>query len=66
MTLVLKMFGLTGPALIIPILAVSMPTASYVAMFSGNYGNDAKFASQIVFVSSLMSMVSIPIITLFL
>ncbi|MBP1904611.1 putative permease [Paenibacillus turicensis] len=66
LTFVLKSIGLTGPSLIIPILAVSMPTASYVAMFSGNYGNDAKFASQIVFVSSLMSMISIPIVTLFL
>ncbi|CAM4205909.1 AEC family transporter [Paenibacillus macerans] len=63
-TMVLKLFGLTGPALVIPAMMISMPTASYVAMFSNNYGNDAKFASQIVFLSSLMSMISIPIITL--
>lgn len=61
---ILKAFGLTGPALVIPIMMIAMPTASYVAMFSGNYGNDAKFASQIVFLSSLLSMISIPIITL--
>lgn len=63
-TLVLKAVGFSGPALVIPVMMISMPTASYVAMFSANYGNDAKFASQIVFLSSLMSMISIPVITL--
>lgn len=63
-TLVLKAFGVAGPALVIPVMMISMPTASYVAMFSANYGNDAKFASQIVFLSSLLSMITIPIVTL--
>lgn len=63
-TMILKFAGFSGPALVIPVIMISMPTASYVAMFSANYGNDAKFASQIVFLSSLFSMISIPIITL--
>jgi predicted permease len=40
---------------------MSMPTAAYVAMFSSNLGNDANLASQIVFISSLMSLITIPI-----
>lgn len=63
-TLALKAVGISGPALVIPVMMISMPTASYVAMFSNNYGNDANFASQIVFLSSLLSMISIPLITL--
>lgn len=63
-TLILKAFGVSGPALVIPVMMISMPTASYVAMFSANYGNDAKFASQIVFLSSLLSMITIPVVTL--
>jgi len=61
---ILKLFGITGPALVIPVIMISMPTASYVAMFSDNYGNDAEFASQIIFLTSLLSMLSIPLITL--
>lgn len=63
-TLILKLVGFSGPELVIPVMMISMPTASYVAMFSANYGNDGKFASQIVFLSSLLSMVTIPIVTL--
>lgn len=63
-TLALKVFGISGPALVIPVIMISMPTATYVAMFSGNYGNDSKFASQIVFMTSLLSMITIPIVTL--
>ena len=63
-TLTLKAFGISGPALVIPVIMISMPTATYVAMFSGNYGNDSKFASQIVFMTSLLSMITIPIVTL--
>ena len=63
-TLALKAFGISGPALVIPVIMISMPTATYVAMFSGNYGNDSKFASQIVFRTSLLSMITIPIVTL--
>lgn len=63
-TLILKGFGVSGPQLVIPVMMISMPTASYVAMFSSNYGNDGKFASQIVFLSSLLSMITIPLVTL--
>lgn len=60
---ILKTIGFTGPTLVIPVIMVAMPSASYVAMFSSNYGNDEQFSSQIVFLTSLFSMVSIPLIT---
>lgn len=63
-TLALKAFGFSGPTLVIPVIMIAMPTASYVAMFSANAGNDSKFASQLVFMSSLLSIITIPLITL--
>lgn len=59
--LVLKVLGFTGMEIIIPTVMLSMPTAAYVAMFSANVGNDANLASQIVFISSLLSLITIPI-----
>lgn len=62
--LILKALGFTGMEIIIPVVMLSMPTAAYVAMFSQNTGNDANFASQIVFISSLLSLITIPIMVL--
>lgn len=60
----LKLFGFTGMALIIPTVMLAMPTAAYTAIFAANANNDANFASQIVFISSLLSLVSIPLIVM--
>lgn len=59
----LKLLRFEGINIVIPTVLLSMPTAAYVAMFSENSGNDDKFASGIVFVSSLCSLITIPIIT---
>lgn len=59
----LKALGFGGSIFImIPVMLLSMPTAAYVAMFSDNLGNDKSLASQLVFVCSLLSLLSIPII----
>lgn len=61
----LRFLGFTGYELVIPTIMLAMPTASYVAMFAANYENNPKFASQMVFMTSLLSIITIPIITLF-
>ncbi len=58
---VLKGLGFVGMGLIIPVIMLSMPTATYVAIFSANGGNDTNLASQIVFIASLLSLVTIPL-----
>lgn len=58
---VLKFMGFTGMKIIIPVVMLSTPTAAYVAIFAGNVNNNTKLASQIVFVSSLLSLITIPI-----
>ncbi|AXY25042.1 hypothetical protein CL176_02805 [Suicoccus acidiformans] len=60
----LKALGFTDYELIIPVIMLAMPTASYVAMFSANYDNNPQFASQMVFMTSLLSIITIPVITL--
>lgn len=62
---VLKLLNFDGMELIIPTIMLSMPTASYVAMFANKYENNPKFASQLVFMTTLLSVITIPIITLF-
>ncbi len=65
-TMILKAVGFSDLTLVIPVIMISMPSASYVAMFAGNAENDTNFASQIVFMTSLLSIITIPIVTLFL
>ncbi|MDO4594661.1 MAG: AEC family transporter [Tissierellia bacterium] len=59
----LKFLNFSSMNIVIPTVLLSMPTAAYVAMFSANTGNDDKFASQIVFICSLFSLITIPIMT---
>lgn len=66
LVLALRLCGLDGPRLVIPTLMVSTPTASYVAMFAGNADNNPLLASQIVFMTSLFSILTIPLISLLL
>ena len=61
---VLRTLGFSGMEIIIPVVMLSMPTAAYVAMFSSNVGNDTNLASQIIFISSLLSLITIPIMVM--
>ena len=47
----------------IPIVIVSMPVASNTAILSSEYNANDKLASQLVFMSTLFSIVTIPIIS---
>lgn len=58
--------GLEGYLKIIPALMLSLPTGAYVGIFSDNLGSDTDLASQLVFVSSLLSVITIPIVTIFM
>lgn len=60
----LNILGFSGMEIVIPVVMLAMPTAAYVAMFSANVGNDANLASQIVFISSLLSLITIPVMVL--
>ena len=47
-------------------LSASMPAATTTAMLAEKYGKDSAFASKLVFISTILSMVTLPIIAGFL
>lgn len=58
----LRLLNLEGYFIAIPVLIIAMPVAANVAIFAVRHGNDSKTASQSVFLTTLMSIVTIPVI----
>lgn len=61
---ILTLLGIGGMERLIPVILLGMPTAVYVAMFAARFESDANFASQIVFISSLLSLFTIPLLVI--
>jgi len=58
---------ITDPLLLgIPVLLAAMPVAANTVLLSEEYGVNAELASKGVFISTLLSLVTIPVIGLFL
>ena len=58
----LKLTGLSGLLVSIPVLATAMPAAASTPILAKKYGNDSYFASKMVFMSTLFSIITIPLI----
>ncbi|MGB5823634.1 MAG: AEC family transporter [Proteocatella sp.] len=58
----LKLLGATGMSYYVPMILISMPTAGYATMFATKYESDSLLASEIISMSTLLSLISIPII----
>ena len=50
----------------VSVVLTGMPIGSTTAILAQKYGADAQFASKCVFISTLTSLVTVPILTLFL
>lgn len=61
---VLSLLGFSGLLLAVCTLLVAMPVAATTTIFAGMYDGDALLASQIVAFSTLLSMVTIPLLIL--
>lgn len=59
---VFSSLGIRDIVLNIPAIELGMPTAALLAMLSGYAENDTSLASQQVFISSLFSIITIPVI----
>ena len=59
---ILKMFSLDEMMTGIPVLIAAMPVAANCAIMSTRYENDYYLASQAIFISTMLSMVTIPLI----
>jgi malate permease and related proteins len=59
---VLKLFGATGMNLGIPVIISGMPAAANSAIMAQKYGADHLLASRFVFVTTIISVITIPFI----
>jgi len=59
---VLKVCGATGYLLSIPVMITAMPAAANTAILAARYNNDYRLASKLIFVSTLISIITIPMI----
>ncbi len=66
MIAVFNILKMDGYFLRIPILITAMPVAANVAIFATKYESDELKASQLIFLTTLMSLFTIPLIALFL
>lgn len=57
----LNFLGYSSYMLGIPVLIVAMPAAANAAIFASLYDNDAILASKLVFISTLLSVVTVPL-----
>lgn len=57
-----RTIGLSGLELYVPVLVSAMPVAANSTILAGVYGGDRVTASALVFVSTILSLVTIPVI----
>lgn len=60
----LNLSGLTGYFRSIPAIMIAMPVAANVAILSARYDSDYSLASQSVFLTTLISLVTIPLVVM--
>lgn len=58
---VLSAMGVSGITLIIPVVITAMPAAANSAIIASRYKSDFKLASKLIFITTLFSIVTIPI-----
>ncbi len=59
---ILKVLGLNGLLLMIPVVLSAMPTSANSAIIASRYGNDSELASKMIFVSTLFCIITVPFI----
>ncbi len=60
-----RMFIKDYMVLSVLVIGHSMPVAGFCALFAGQYGSDAVLASKFIFVSTLLCIITIPILAVF-
>lgn len=64
--LIANLFGITGNVTGAVIISASCPTAAMATLFAAQNGNDAVYATVTVVVTTLLSVITIPLITMFI
>lgn len=60
--MILRTLGFEGLVLTIPVVLSAMPTSANSAIVASRYGNDYLLASKMIFVSTLLCIITIPLI----
>lgn len=60
----LRIFGISGTVINVILIAAAAPTASATIMFSYKYGHDAEYAAHHFTVSTILSILTMPLILL--
>lgn len=63
---VLRLFGVSGQLYAITVIVAAMPSASNTSMIAEVYGGDTGTASSVVFMTTLFSVVTIPLLAILL
>lgn len=58
----LRLIGMTGYFLSIPVIIMAMPSAANIAIFASKQGSDDILASQGVFLTTILSLATIPLL----
>lgn len=66
MYFILRYLNIEGYLLQIPVLIAAMPAAANTAIISSKYGGDYKLASKGIFITTLLSIATIPIVISYL
>jgi predicted permease len=64
--IVLRLLGSEGMLLGIPVLVSGMPAAANTAIMAEKFDADSMFASKCIFISTLFSIITIPLMLFFL
>lgn len=59
---ILKLIGTDPIVTGVSVLSSAMPAATVAAMLSAKYGRDSVFAAKLIFVSTLLSLVTLPLV----
>jgi predicted permease len=60
----LKLFGFSGYLLSVPVLLSAMPAAANISIFANQFGCNEELASRLVFLSTLVSVFTLPLFAL--
>ena len=63
--LVIRRLPFERPVLTVACILISMPTASFVSMLAEQYGGDSRRASSMVAISTVFSVVTVPLLSFF-
>ena len=61
---VMKLTGFSGPAANVELLIAGMPVAAILSVFAANFHSDEAYASQLIFITTTFSVITVPLLVM--